>query len=227
MLVAADISANKGQSGPLWDCQVACCMLPNGRSQGARTAATCMAGQRPALGSGLIPPESARPAGVMGFDSSGGFYLQHSTPRYPDDPVKGAHKSSGEYTSDVPVRTAQEHNCALCYQDMYSQRQLLYMGQQYHERKTPLHGTPPPTKPARPLPASRHSLRSTTGSCRVSSTTQGSRRRSLSSGSPTSACLWTQNNLNTVAQVVAGEGVIVFGSDMAGISKPAGREGHH
>ena len=49
----------------------------------------------------LHPSERVYPAGVMGFDSLGGFYLQHSTPRFPDDPVKGKHKSSGEYTGET------------------------------------------------------------------------------------------------------------------------------
>ena len=91
----------------------ACCRMA---VPGERTAAICC-GQRPALGSGLNPP--APPAGVMGFDSSGGFYLQHSTPRYPDDPVKGAHKSSGEYTGDMPILLLRSTLC-ICYQDMYS-----------------------------------------------------------------------------------------------------------
>ncbi|CAK0733555.1 hypothetical protein CVIRNUC_000294 [Coccomyxa viridis] len=97
-------------------------------------------------GSKGIPPRTphAHSKGVMGFDSSGGFYLQHSTPRFPDDPVKGAHKSSGEYTG---IQTPQ-----------------LKLGQSY-------------------------------------------------------LCMSLDtDNLNTVAQVVAGEGVIVFGSEMAGIS---------
>ena len=145
---------------------------------GKGTAATC-GGQRLAFGSGLIPPESACPAGVMGFDSSGGFYLQHSTPRFPDDPVKGAHKSSGEYTGDMPVVLPGSALCTL-YQDFYSKNQLSYMSHQCHARKPPLHGTPPPTKRTRPLPACRHPFRSATGSWFVCCATQGSRRRSSS-----------------------------------------------
>ena len=93
----------------------ACCQMA---ALGKRTAATC-SGQGPALGSGLILTENARPAGVMGFDSSGGFYLQHSTPRFPDDPVKGAHKSSGEYTGVLPVDLPRSKICT-SYQDAYS-----------------------------------------------------------------------------------------------------------
>ena len=80
-----------------------------------------------------MPPESARPAGVLGFDSSGGFYLQHSTPRFPDDPVKGAHKSSGEYTGVLPVDLPK----STLYQAIsFKVKVLVYMDEQYHVCKT-------------------------------------------------------------------------------------------